>query len=32
MKHQEEVILTDLPIFGIISTKEQSFHTVGTLV
>ncbi|MDZ5607306.1 SDR family NAD(P)-dependent oxidoreductase [Bacillus pseudomycoides] len=32
MKHQEEVMLTDLPIFGIISTKEQSFHTVGTLV
>ncbi|MEB3054223.1 MULTISPECIES: SDR family NAD(P)-dependent oxidoreductase [Bacillus] len=32
MKHQEEVMLTDLLIFGIISTKEQSFHTVGTLV
>jgi len=32
MKHQEEVMLTDLPIFGIISAKEQSFHTVGTLV
>lgn len=32
MKHQEEVMLTDLLIFGIISTKEQSFHTVGTLI
>ncbi|PEB53131.1 SDR family oxidoreductase [Bacillus pseudomycoides] len=32
MKQQEEVILRDLPIFGIISTEEQSLHTVETLV
>lgn len=28
MKQQEEVVLSDLPIFGIIGTKGQSFHTV----
>ncbi|MDM5156209.1 SDR family NAD(P)-dependent oxidoreductase [Bacillus sp. DX1.1] len=32
MKQQEEVRLTDLPIFGIIGVKEQSFHAVGALV
>ena len=32
MKQQEEVVLSDLPIFGIISTKGQSFHTVEALV
>ena len=32
MNHQEEVMLTDLPIFGIVSAGEQSFHTVETLV
>ncbi|WP_459499670.1 SDR family NAD(P)-dependent oxidoreductase [Bacillus sp. C1] len=32
MKQQEEVMLSDLPIFGVICTKEQSLHTVGTLV
>ncbi|PGA98319.1 SDR family NAD(P)-dependent oxidoreductase [Bacillus toyonensis] len=32
MKQQEEVVLSDLPIFGIISTKGQSFHTVDALV
>ncbi|PFJ13696.1 SDR family oxidoreductase [Bacillus cereus] len=26
MKQQEEVVLSDLPIFGVISTKGQSFH------
>ena len=31
MKQQEEVVLSDLPIFGIISTKGQSFHTVEAL-
>ena len=32
MKQQEEVVLSDLPIFGIIGTKGQSFHTVEALV
>ncbi|MEH7219363.1 SDR family NAD(P)-dependent oxidoreductase [Bacillus toyonensis] len=32
MKQQEEVVLSDLPIFDIISTKGQSFHTVEALV
>ncbi|MGN4751846.1 SDR family NAD(P)-dependent oxidoreductase [Bacillus cereus group sp. MYBK220-1] len=32
MKQQEEVVLSDLPIFGIIDTKGQSFHTVEALV
>ncbi|HEQ3527163.1 TPA: SDR family NAD(P)-dependent oxidoreductase [Bacillus cereus] len=32
MKQQEEVALSDLPIFGIIGTKGQSFHTVEALV
>lgn len=32
MKQQEEVRLSDLPIFGVISTKEQSLHTVESLV
>ncbi|EMY4798735.1 TPA: SDR family NAD(P)-dependent oxidoreductase [Bacillus pacificus] len=32
MKQQEEVVLSDLPIFGIISMKGQSFHTVEALV
>ncbi|PEY41493.1 SDR family oxidoreductase [Bacillus cereus] len=32
MNHQEEVMLTDLPIFGVFSTREQSFHTVETLI
>ncbi|HDR7517246.1 SDR family NAD(P)-dependent oxidoreductase [Bacillus mobilis] len=32
MKQQEEVVLNDLPIFGIIGTKGQSFHTVEALV
>lgn len=32
MKQQEEVMLTDLPIFGVISAKKQSFHTVEALV
>ncbi|MCI4060949.1 SDR family oxidoreductase, partial [Bacillus cereus] len=32
MKQQEEVVLSDLPILGIISTKGQSFHTVEALV
>ncbi len=32
MKQQEEVMLTDLPIFGVISAKKQSFHTAETLV
>ena len=32
MKQQEELMLSDLPIFGIISTKEQALHTVETLV
>ncbi|KEK25950.1 SDR family NAD(P)-dependent oxidoreductase [Bacillus gaemokensis] len=32
MKQQEEVMLSDLPIFGIISAKNSSFHTVETLV
>ncbi|MZF34604.1 SDR family NAD(P)-dependent oxidoreductase, partial [Bacillus anthracis] len=31
MKQQEEVVLSDLPIFGIIGTKGQSFHTVEAL-
>ncbi|KFM99034.1 SDR family NAD(P)-dependent oxidoreductase [Bacillus clarus] len=31
MKQQEEVVPSDLPIFGIINTKEQSFHTVEAL-
>ncbi|MGG2095682.1 SDR family NAD(P)-dependent oxidoreductase [Bacillus sp. S13(2024)] len=29
---QEEVRLSDLPILGVISTKEQSLHTVESLV
>ncbi|GAB6565213.1 SDR family NAD(P)-dependent oxidoreductase [Bacillus cereus] len=32
MKQQEEVVLSDLPIFGIIGTKGQSFHTVEAFV
>ncbi|MDJ1476671.1 SDR family NAD(P)-dependent oxidoreductase [Bacillus sp. LS15-K4] len=32
MKQQEEVVLSDLPISGIIGTKGQSFHTVEALV
>ncbi|MFE6135335.1 SDR family NAD(P)-dependent oxidoreductase [Bacillus sp. NPDC057893] len=32
MKQQEEVVLSDLPIFGIISTRGQSFHTIEALV
>ncbi|MEI5933784.1 SDR family NAD(P)-dependent oxidoreductase [Bacillus sp. RA(2023)] len=32
MKQQEELVLSDLPIFGIIGAKGQSFHTVETLV
>ncbi|MED1300115.1 SDR family oxidoreductase [[Bacillus thuringiensis] serovar konkukian] len=32
MKQQEEVVLSDLPLFGIIGTKGQSFHTVEALV
>lgn len=32
MKQQEEVVLSDLPIFGIIGTKGQSFHKVEALV
>ncbi|MEK4674349.1 MULTISPECIES: SDR family NAD(P)-dependent oxidoreductase [Bacillus] len=32
MKQQEEVVLSDLTIFGIIGTKGQSFHTVEALV
>ena len=32
MKQQEEVVLSDLQIFGIIGTKGQSFHTVEALV
>ncbi|MDV6037147.1 SDR family NAD(P)-dependent oxidoreductase [Bacillus sp. SM-B1] len=32
MKQQEEVVLSDLPIFGIIGTKRQLFHTVEALV
>ncbi|CAG9610972.1 hypothetical protein BACCIP111899_00144 [Bacillus rhizoplanae] len=32
MEQQEEVRLSDLPIFGVISTKEQSLHTVESLV
>ncbi|NKX11935.1 SDR family NAD(P)-dependent oxidoreductase [Bacillus cereus] len=32
IKQQEEVVLSDLPIFGIIGTKGQSFHTVEALV
>ncbi|MGN5649980.1 SDR family NAD(P)-dependent oxidoreductase [Bacillus sp. Brlt_9] len=32
MKQQEEVVLSDLPIFGVIGTKGQSFHTVEALV
>ena len=32
MKQQEEVVLSDLPIFGIIGTKGQSFHTGEALV
>ncbi|PFK46930.1 SDR family oxidoreductase [Bacillus cereus] len=32
MEHQEEVTLTDLPIFGIINARENSFHAVETLV
>ncbi|MED1566277.1 SDR family NAD(P)-dependent oxidoreductase [Bacillus paramycoides] len=32
MKQQEEVVLSDLPVFGIISTKGQSFHTIEALV
>ncbi|MEW4154439.1 SDR family NAD(P)-dependent oxidoreductase [Bacillus thuringiensis] len=32
MKQQEEVVLSDLPIFGIIGTKGQTFHTVEALV
>ncbi|MDA2628262.1 MULTISPECIES: SDR family NAD(P)-dependent oxidoreductase [Bacillus] len=31
LKQQEEVVLSDLPIFGIIGTKGQSFHTVEAL-
>ncbi|HDR4295546.1 TPA: SDR family NAD(P)-dependent oxidoreductase [Bacillus anthracis] len=31
MKQQEEVVPSDLPIFGIIGTKGQSFHTVEAL-
>ncbi|RVU60291.1 SDR family oxidoreductase [Bacillus thuringiensis] len=31
MKQQEEVVLSDLPIFGIMGTKGQSFHTVEAL-
>ena len=27
-----KVVLSDLPIFGIISTKGQSFHTVEALI
>ncbi|MDM5434738.1 SDR family NAD(P)-dependent oxidoreductase [Bacillus hominis] len=32
MKQQEEVVLSDLPVFGIISTRGQSFHTIEALV
>ncbi|MED1411444.1 MULTISPECIES: SDR family NAD(P)-dependent oxidoreductase [Bacillus] len=32
MKQQEEVVLSDLPVFGIISTKGQPFHTIEALV
>ena len=32
MKQQEEVTLTDLPVFGIFSAEERSFHATGTLI
>lgn len=32
MEHQEEVMLIDLPIFGIVNARENSFHAVETLV
>lgn len=32
MEQQEEVRVSDLPIFGVISTKEQSLHTIEALV
>ncbi|OQR58102.1 SDR family NAD(P)-dependent oxidoreductase [Bacillus sp. CDB3] len=31
MKQQEEVVLNDLPVFGVISTRGQSFHTIEAL-
>ncbi|MGG5738726.1 MULTISPECIES: SDR family NAD(P)-dependent oxidoreductase [Bacillus cereus group] len=31
MKQQEEVVLSDLPVFGVISTRGQSFHTIEAL-